>query len=100
MTKQPHPEVGYFGRLDVEKRRKIAMQKHAKMAEVELERLKKTHYMHCAGCGWELETMIYQGIPIHKCFHCGGAFLEEEAIEKFLGKDTKFIESIIELFRF
>ena len=100
MTKQPHPEEGYFSKLDSEKRHKIAMERRAKLAREELEKLKKLHHMRCGSCGWELETVIYRGIPIHKCFHCGSALLENNAIEKFCGKDTKFIETVIDLFRF
>lgn len=100
MTKQPRPEEGYFSRVDAEKRHKIAMEKRARIAQAELERLKKLHHMRCGSCGWELETIIYRGIPVHKCFNCGSALLEEQTIEKFCGKDQKFIETIIECFRF
>lgn len=100
MAKQPHPEVGYFGKKDVEKRHKIAIERRARLAKEELEKLRTRHHMRCGICGWELETVIYRGISIHKCFNCGSALLEEHAIEKFCGKDTKFIDTIIDMFRF
>lgn len=100
MPKMPRPEEKYFSKLDSEKRHKIAMERRANIAKKELDRLKELHYMRCACCGWELETVIYQGIPIHKCFNCGGAYLEADSIEKFCGKDSKFLETIVEAFRF
>ena len=100
IKKQPHPEEGYFSRLDVEKKHKLAMEMRAELAAEELENLRRLHHMHCASCGWEMETIIYQGIPIQKCFNCGGAFMEEEAFSKICGKDSKFIQSLIDLFKF
>lgn len=100
MTKMPHPEEGYFSRLDAEKRHKIAMERRAELAQEELRHLRELHYMRCGSCGWELETVIQRGIPIHKCFNCGSALLEADAIDKFCGKDSKLIETLVELFRF
>lgn len=100
MTKQPHPENGYFGKRDAEKRRKIAMENRARLAGEELDQMRRLHHMRCGTCGWQLETIIYRGIPIHKCFNCGSALIEEDAIEQICGKDTQIIETIIEAFKF
>jgi len=100
MVKRPHPDNGYFSKVDTEKRHKIAMEKRARLAKEELEHLKKLHRMRCGTCGWELETVIYRGIPINRCFNCGSALLEADSIEKFCGKDTQFIDTLIDLFRF
>lgn len=99
MPKRPHPEVEYFGKMDAMKKRRIAEEKKLKLAKNELERLKELHWRRCAQCGLELETIIFKGTSIHKCFNCGGVFLEEGAMEKLCGEESHILESIIDIFK-
>jgi hypothetical protein len=99
MPKQPHPEIEYFGKLDALKKRKIAEEKKLKLAKEELERLKELHWHRCSGCGLELETIVFKGTAIHKCFNCGGAFLEHGVFEKLCGEESHILESILDIFR-
>lgn len=100
MPKQPRPEVEYFGKLDAQKMRKLAQEKRSKLAQDELEKLKKTHWQHCSNCGWELETIVFKGTTIHKCFNCGGVFLEEGILEKLAGEESHFFKAVVDLFKF
>lgn len=100
MKKQPHPESEYFGKLDAEKKSKLAEEKRSKLAKDELKKLKELHWMRCSCCGLELETIVFKGIAIHRCFNCGGVFLEEGMLEKLCGEESHIMESILELFRF
>lgn len=98
-TKKPsETEEEYFAKLDVEKKRKIVEKKRAKLAEEEVESLKQTHRMRCAGCGFELDPIVFKGVTINKCFHCGGAFLTNEAFGKLCGQDNRILEKILEIF--
>lgn len=98
---KPHEaEEEYFARLEVEKKCKVAEKKRSELEHQEKEGLKKTHQGHCAECGHGLETIVFKGLSVHKCFHCGGAFLNKQAFEKLCGQDSQFLNSFMEIFRF
>lgn len=100
MTKPPQPEKTYFGKIDIQKMRKIAEAKRDRLAKEERERLKLLHWRRCAECGMELESVPFKEAAIHKCFNCGGVFLEESSFEKLCGEEKRFIESVMEIFKF
>lgn len=100
MPKLPRPETQYFGKIDLEKRRKIAEAKRDKLAKEEVAKLKRLHWRHCAECGMELEPFPFKGTTIHKCFNCGGVFLESGALEKLCGGERRIIESLLGIFKF
>lgn len=98
---RPHEaEEEYFARLEVEKKCKIAEKKHSELEQQELVELKKIHARRCAECGQELETIIFKGISVNKCFHCGGAYLSREAFQKLCGEDSHFLNLFMEIFQF
>lgn len=100
-TQKPHEaEEEYFARLEVEKKGKIAEKRKESLAKQEIKELKETHKMRCAECGLELETIVFKGFSVHKCFHCGGAFLSAEAFQKLCGQDSGSLEKFMEIFRF
>lgn len=100
MPKQPHPEDEYFAKQDAIKKQKLAEEKKQNIAKEELEKLKTLHWLRCSGCGLEYETIIFKGNPVHKCFNCGGVFLESGVLEKLSGGESHLLESILEIFRF
>ena len=100
MPKVPHPEVEYFGKIDVAKLRRLAESKRERLAHDERERLKKLHWRRCAECGMELESIPFKGTMVHKCFSCNGVFLEAGTLEKLCGTEMHLIESLLELFKF
>lgn len=101
MPQQPHEaEADYFARLEVEKKCKIAEQKRSEMAKQELTTLQKAHHMRCSHCGLELETIVFKGMSVHKCFHCGGAFLSREAFQNLCGQDNRTLAAFLEIFHF
>ncbi|MBI2346489.1 MAG: zf-TFIIB domain-containing protein [Deltaproteobacteria bacterium] len=93
------PEEEYFARLEAEKKRKIAEAKRTALATVELIQLKAAHWMHCPKCGLELEEIVYRGVRIDKCFHCGGVYLDNGELEKLSGGESHFWDSILSLFK-
>jgi hypothetical protein len=100
-TQKPHEaEEEYFARLEVEKKCKVAEKKRSELVKQEVAELKKTHHRHCAECGHELETVVFKGMSVNKCFCCGGAFLDKEAFQKLCGEDSRFLNLFLEIFRF
>ena len=100
MPKAPRPESDYFGRIDVQKKKKIAEEKREKMAFEEKKRLRELHWRKCSECGMDMESIVFKGATIFRCFNCGGAFLHSESLKKLCGEDKKIIESLLDLFRF
>lgn len=98
---RPHEaEEEYFARLEVEKKCKLAEKKRDQMAKQEVEQLKKIHTRRCAECGQELAVIVYKGISVNKCFHCGGAYLSKEAFQKLCGEDSRFLNLFMDIFQF
>lgn len=100
MPKMPRPEGQYFGGLDVHKKRKIAEDRHNKMAKEERDRLKKLHWHRCGNCGMEMEEIPFKGHNITKCFVCGSVLLSEDAQSHLCGEEKHIIESLLDLFKF
>ncbi|MFH0800054.1 MAG: zf-TFIIB domain-containing protein [Pseudomonadota bacterium] len=100
MPKLPRPEVEYFGKMDIKKLQRIAETRRDKLAKDERDELKKLHWRRCAECGMELDPVPFKGITAHKCFNCGGVFLEAKALEKLCGEEFHIIESFLDLFKF
>lgn len=100
MPKVPHPEIQYFGKIDVQKVRKLAEAKRDRLAQEERDRLRKLHWRRCAECGMELESIPFKGKMVHKCFNCNGVFLGAGTLEDLCGSELHLIESFLDLFKF
>lgn len=98
---RPHDaEEEYFARLEVEKKCKLAQLKRSDLAQQELEELRQLHARRCAECGHELETIVFKGISVQKCFYCGGAYLSKAAFQKLCGRDHQFLNLFMDIFQF
>ncbi|MBI4212151.1 MAG: zf-TFIIB domain-containing protein [Deltaproteobacteria bacterium] len=100
MKKPPHPEDDYFAKVDLDNLKKLAAAKRAAVEKAELTRLADLHRDHCPGCGWHMDKLHFKGYPIHRCFHCGGTFLEKGTLEALTGEESHVMERIAELFKF
>lgn len=100
MTKPPRPEVPYFEQIDVHKMRKISEAKRKKMAQEELDRLRKLHWRRCGNCGMELEEVPFKGESIFKCFSCGSVLMLDGTLEHLCGGEHRAIEGLLDLFKF
>lgn len=99
-TKPGKTEEEYFSQRDLENLKKIAQQKRGEMQAAELTQLKETHYGRCARCGMPMEQLVFKGVSIDKCFHCGGVFLDNGELEKLAGNESHFWERVTEIFKF
>lgn len=99
LDKPSSSEEEYFAKLEAEKKQKLAKTQQAKISEEEKERLKREHWMRCPKCGLELQPVVFRGVTIDKCFHCGGVYLDDGELEKLAGKDNPFFQSIAAIFK-
>ena len=99
-VKPSHEEEEYFARQEIEKRKDLAEKIKAQMQAEDLEKLKQLHYNHCARCGFEMHPVIFKGVTIDKCPHCGGIFMDAGEVEQIIGKESGFIGSVLGLFKF
>jgi uncharacterized protein len=81
MTDKPSKnEDEYFARRDAELLRQ--QRETARKSAVELER--KTHYMKCPKCGYDLISGDWDGIQIDQCTHCHGVWCDAGEVEEIL----------------
>ena len=99
-VKPSHEEEEYFAKVELDKKKALAEKIKEKMADEELEELKKLHWKHCANCGFEMEPVVYKGVTVDKCFHCGAIFLEPGELEQLAGKEGGFISGVLSMFKF
>lgn len=92
-------EEEYFAKQEIEKRRKYHQEVLKKMESEEEKKLKDAHFMHCSKCGFELHTLVFRGVEIEKCYHCGAVVLDQSEFEKFAGDGNSLINSIIGVFK-
>ena len=99
LKKPSESEDEFFARQDAEKRRQLALEKARALKEAELAELKALHFMHCPKCGFQLETITFQGLQIERCYHCGGSFLDQGELERLAGKEPGFIQKVVSVFK-
>lgn len=73
-------EDEYFARRDAELLRQ--QREAARKSAVALER--KTHYMKCPKCGYDLFTGDWDGIQIDQCTNCHGIWCDAGEVEEIL----------------
>jgi hypothetical protein len=92
-------EDEYFARQEVERRRKAAEERTARLAVEERERQRTLHHMKCPKCGMDLEEITFDGVVVDKCFQCGGFWLDEGELEAIQKKDKGFVGQMLSVFR-
>ena len=81
MTEKPsRNEEEYFARRDAELLRQ--QRASAQQAAAQVER--RSHYMKCPKCGYDLITGEWHGIQIDQCTHCHGLWFDAGAAESVL----------------
>lgn len=78
-------EEEYFARRDAEllRQRRDTMQREAAEAE------RKSHYLKCPKCGYDLITGDWQGVQIDQCTHCHGLWFDAGEAETLLKHTDK-----------
>jgi uncharacterized protein len=86
----PKPSEGerdYFQKQDQEKMLRLAAQRKDKATAEAAEELRLAHWMRCAKCGNEMESMPFRGVEIERCPNCGGVYLDSGELETLAGED-------------
>jgi len=96
--KPSEKEEEYFARQAVERMKKEAAEREAKMAEEEKKKLKALHYMHCPKCGQQLAELDYKGVKIDRCMNCQGVWLDAGELELVTQK-AGYLGGILKLFK-
>ena len=75
---KPHQnEDEYFARRDAEL---LRQQREAARRSAD-EAVRRTHFMKCPKCGYDLITGDWHGIQIDQCTHCHGLWLDADEAE-------------------
>lgn len=99
-AKPSHEEEEYFAKQEIDQRRAFTEKLKAQMQVEEIEKLKKTHWMHCGKCGFEMHPVVFKGITIEKCPNCNAILLDSGELEQLAGKEGRFVTSVLGLFKF
>lgn len=100
IKKPSQSEEEFFAKQEALARHKAAVEKAHKMAAHERAAEKHAHYMKCPKCGMSLESIVYRGLTIDKCYHCNGTWLDAGELETLAGHGADVLSKIAEIFRF
>lgn len=98
MTKNSNEEE-YIAQQEALTRHKAALERAREMEAEEREARRREHYMKCPKCGMDLETIIYRGVAIDKCYHCNGTWLDAGELETLAGHGGDVLSRIAGIFR-
>ena len=91
-------EEEYFVRLEVERVRKAAGERQAKLLAEERERDRALHFMKCPKCGMQLEEIAFGDVRVDKCFSCEGLWLDKGEMDLIREKDGGFMGRLFTVF--
>jgi hypothetical protein len=74
-------EEEYFAKRDAE----LLRQQRAGAQKAAAETERRSHYMKCPKCGYDLITGDWHGIQIDQCTHCHGLWLDAGEAERLVG---------------
>ncbi len=94
-------EEEFIAREEAEKLHRLAQQKKKSLDQKAMEERKALHYMHCAKCGFDLQTIQWRCVEIEKCYHCGAVVLDDGELEKLAGDEHKgsYIRDFLSVFK-
>ena len=91
-------EEEYFARLEVERVRRVAEERQAKLLAEERERDCTIHFMKCPKCGMQLEEIAFGDVRVDKCFSCDGLWLDKGELDLIREKDGGFMGRLLSVF--
>ena len=91
-------EEEHFARLEVERVRKVAEERQAKLLAEERERDRALHLMKCPKCGMQLEEVAFGDVRVDKCFSCDGLWLDKGELDLIREKDGGFMGRLLSVF--
>jgi excinuclease UvrABC ATPase subunit len=91
-------EEEHFARLEVERARKVAAGRKAKLLAEERERDRALHLMKCPKCGMQLQEIAFGDVRVDKCFSCDGLWLDKGELDLIREKDGGFMGRLLSVF--
>ena len=91
-------EEEYFTRLEVERVRRVAAERQARLLAEERERDRAIHFMKCPKCGMQLEEIAFGDVRVDKCFSCDGLWLDKGELDLIREKDGGFMGRLLSVF--
>jgi hypothetical protein len=91
-------EEEYFARLEVERVRKVAGERKAKLLAEERERDRALHLMKCPKCGMQLEEIAFGDVRVDKCFSCDGLWLDKGELDLIQEEGVGFMGRLLSVF--
>ena len=94
-------EEELMAREEAEKLHRLAQKKIEALNQQQMEERKKLHFMHCAKCGFDLQTITWRDVEIEKCYHCGAVVLDDGELEKLAGQEEEggFMRDFLNIFK-
>ncbi|HJN76526.1 MAG TPA: zf-TFIIB domain-containing protein [Myxococcota bacterium] len=80
---------------EIERLRKLALEQGQRIGESERERLRELHWLRCAKCGMQMETVMYAGLQMERCFHCGGTYMDQPELEKVARESSPLVHGLV-----
>ena len=99
IQKPSQSEDEYIARQEAVARHKAAVEKGKELASHEREERRKQHWMKCPKCGMDLETIVFRGVTIDKCYHCNGTWLDAGELDTLAGHGGDVLSRIAEIFK-
>jgi Zn-finger nucleic acid-binding protein len=98
VSKPSEKEKEYFARIEFDKRKNLAKEKHRKLREDDKKRLKELHYLRCPKCGMELIEIDFKGIKVDKCFECEGIWFDAGEVEALSKLEKTGLDKLFSVF--
>ena len=93
-----HSEDEYIARQEIERARKSAEERQAKLLVQERESARELHLMRCPKCGMQLEEIAFGDVRLDKCFSCEGLWLDKGELEVIRQKEGGFMGRMLGVF--
>lgn len=84
-----------FFESELERLRKLALEQGQQIGDSERERLRELHWLRCAKCGMQMETVMYAGLQMERCFHCGGTYMDQPELEKVARESLPLVHGLV-----
>lgn len=97
--KPSQSEEEYIARQEALVRYTLAVHKARQQERAQREAQARLHHMKCPKCGNDLESIVFRGVTVDKCFRCNGSWLDASELEQLAGHGGDLVRRIAEIFR-
>jgi uncharacterized protein len=99
LTKASNTEEEYFAKEQAQRLKSQALSKVQSLQDHERRVLKEKHWMRCPRCGMELQSLLFKGVTMNKCFSCHTICFDEDSFERISIQHEPFFEAVTSIFK-